>query len=154
MIQTETCGIKLIRAVGFVDNWQLLRKMRCGTSVRKITQTHGALKSDLEIFRKARVCTQLNGRLSLPQQSHWAHSADLLKSSKQTASRCSAAAKMCTGFPEAVGKERAHLLHDEPSPSSLSLAVFSALLGHFVLFPPQKAIPSCLERSCLCWGLP
>lgn len=70
VIQSETCGIKWIRAVGFGDNWQLLRKVQCWISFRKVTQTLGALKSDLEIFREARVCRQLNGRLSVPQHSH------------------------------------------------------------------------------------
>lgn len=95
VIQTETCGIKLIRAVGFVDNWHLPRKMQCRTSFRKITQTPEALKSDLEIFREAGVCRQLNDRLSLPRHSHWSHSTDSLKRDEQIAGNCFAVAKTC-----------------------------------------------------------
>lgn len=95
VIQTETCGIKLIRAVGFVDNWHLPWKMQCRTSFRKITQTPEALKSDLEIFREAGVCRQLNDRLSLPRHSHWSHSTDSLKRDEQIAGNCFAVAKTC-----------------------------------------------------------
>lgn len=95
VIQTETCGIKLIRAVGFVDNWHLPRKMQCRTSFRKITQTPEALKSDLEIFREAGVYRQLNDRLSLPWHSHWSHSTDSLKENEQIAGNHFAVAKTC-----------------------------------------------------------
>lgn len=104
VIQTETCGIEWIRAVGFVDNWQLLRKMQCRTSFRKITQTLGALKSDLEIFREAGVCRQLNGRLSLPRHSHWSHSTDSLKGNDQTASNYFAVAKTCRSVSPGRGE--------------------------------------------------
>lgn len=148
VIQTETCGIKLIRAVGFVDNWHLPQKMQCRTSFRKITQTPEALRSDLEIFREARVCRQLNDRLSLPWHSPCSHSSDSLKENEQIAGNHCAVAKTCcaTEFPRQRGRNTrvcCMMSHSWVYCSLLCVLPGSDTPCHFLI-----------PRWLLCWDLP